>query len=250
MAQGDPVPSRDSVRVSRDGRRDGEALFETMRVEDGRAVFLDRHLARLTRSAETLGWDIVDRHELRSELERALAEHPSGRLRMRITASRGGQVDIETSPLLDDRPPAAITIVGAWQPGRQLSEHKTTSYAAYRRAQDLAAASGCGHALLLDARGRIGESAAANIVCAADGDLVTPPVSGILPGVARGVLLEAGLVRERNLPPELWGRADELIAVSSLRGAAPIVRVDGAPVGTGSTGPAASQLAEALDAAR
>lgn len=216
-----------------------------MRVEAGAIVFLERHLARVRRSAGALGWaGVAAEADLREHLRHALADIDQGAHRLRLTASRGGEVTVAVGSMPPPRPPSAVSLIGAWDPRRRLAEHKTTSYAAYRRAQEVAESAGAGHALLLDRRGRLGETATANVVCALDGVLVTPPITGILPGVGRSVVLETLPILERHLEPEDWGRAQEMIALSALRGAQPIQRVDTRALSGG--GSAADSIATAL----
>lgn len=212
--------------------RFGEALFETMRSEDGRVVSLSRHLERLLRSAQILRWSgVPGEAQLRAALRSALDDAAQRSLRIRLTASAGGRIAVETSPIPDAPAPEAVSIIGAWHRRRAIAEHKTTSYAANRLAHAHAVSLGAGHALLLDSRGHLGETAFANVICALDDVAVTPPARGLLPGVARQIALEAGVVAERELPPEAWGRASEIVAINALRGPMPIHRVDGRAVG-------------------
>jgi branched-subunit amino acid aminotransferase/4-amino-4-deoxychorismate lyase len=224
-----------------------EGLFETMRAEDGRVPLLARHLARIRRSAEALGLDrIPGDATLADEVARALAEAGPGPLRVRLTATAGGAVRAEPGPLDPDPPPTAVTLRGWWDPGAAIREHKTTRYEHFRAAAALARERGAGHAILLDRDGRPGEAATASVVVITGGRACTPPVRGILAGVARGILLEKGLVEEAVVDAGALRDAEEVVAVNALRGAMPITSVDGSPVGTGRRGPAAAALAAAL----
>ena len=235
-----------------DGVRDtllgpDEGLFETMRAEGGRVPLLDRHLARMRRSAEALGLDAVPgAGALGAEVAAALAGAGAGPHRVRLTALASGAVRVEVVPLDPDPDPTAITLPGWWDPGAAIREHKTTRYAHFRRAVEEARARGAGHALLLDAAGRPGEAATASLVLVVAGRAVTPPVQGILAGVARGVLVEAGLVGEELVGADALAEAEEVVAVNALRGAMPVLVVDGRPVGDARPGPVAARLRRAL----
>jgi para-aminobenzoate synthetase/4-amino-4-deoxychorismate lyase len=62
------------------------------------------------------------------------------------------------------------------------------------------------------------ESTIANVLVRLDGELVTPPVdSGLLPGVYRAELLEAGEIRERVIKLEELSRAEAIFLVNSVR---------------------------------
>lgn len=221
-------------------------ILETMRAMDGRVRWLDRHMERLARSAIALGLDVAEPDEIRDMVEASLVGSPSGPRRVRVTATAGGSVRVDVEALDPPPPPTATAVLGAWDPRDRLREHKTTRRAAYRRAAEIAAERGAGHALLLDAGGRLGETATANVLCVLDGRIVTPPVEGILPGIARGVLIDRLEVEVAHLSEPEWRGADEIAAVSALRGAMPITSIDGRPVGDGTTA-LAERVASALE---
>ncbi len=85
-------------------------------------------------------------------------------------------------------------------------------------------------------------------VVARDGRLCTAPVAaGAVAGIARGVVLErVDGVAERVLPTSDLRAAPEIVAANAVRGAVPIVRLDGAPVADGRPGPWAERLRAAL----
>ncbi len=234
----------------------GLGLFETMRAAGGRVPLLDRHLARLGASAAALGLaPFPDEAAIRDALAATLDAVGDAPARIRLTATPRPTLLIEATPL----PAAAGLDVpgrsngrserGTWVPGNRIAEHKTLSYAAWRVAQARAEAAGAGHALLLDRDGRLGEAAVASVFCDLGGEVVTAPVDGLLPGVARAVCLPAVGASERAPAEPEWRAAREIVAVSALRGATALTAVDGAPVGDGAPGPLARALAAALAAA-
>lgn len=131
--------------------------------------------------------------------------------------------------------------------GAKLSGHPRIALA-----REAARAAGCEEALLLDAADRLVEGARTSLlVVLEDGVLVAPPLArGGVRSVAREVA-EAGLgtLTERDVTRAALGRAREIIALNAVRGAVPIVRLDGAPVGSGAPGPWAARLRELLAAA-
>jgi branched-chain amino acid aminotransferase len=142
---------------------------------------------------------------------------------------------VEGAPAETD-PQATLTaasIRGAWQPGRRIAEHKTLSFLGWRDVQRQAQALGAGTALLLDAEGRLGEASTANVFCVIDGEIITAPISGILPGITRAVVMETASVREAILDEPAWRAADEMFVTSAFRGVVPIIRCDGRDVGRG-----------------
>ncbi|WP_217914389.1 aminotransferase class IV [Miltoncostaea marina] len=247
-------PAAAALPIADPGVRWGEGLFETMRGAGGRVPLLERHLRRMEGSARALG---IGPLPGRGTLERAVAEAVAAagggdlRVRLRVTALPSVLVEAAPEAPLPEAPGTAraAAVRGAWLPGNRIAEHKTLSYAGHRWSQRRAEAAGADHALLLDDRGRLGEAAVANVVCAVGGALVTAPADGLLPGVARELVMESLPVREAALDEAGWRGADEIVLVSALRGATAVVAVDGAPVGDGRPGPWAARLAALLRAA-
>lgn len=227
----------------------GLGLFETMRAADGDVPWLDDHLDRMLRSARDLGLDgFPPRGAIESAVSDLLAAAGPGEWRVRITAGDAPSlvVDLGPVPAPSAAGASAVTDRGAWDPSRALAEHKTTSYGAHLLAQRRAEAREAQHALLLDAAGRLGEAAVANAFCVVDGDLMTAPARGLLPGVARARVLAAAEAIERAPEEEEWRAATEVFLTNALRGVIPVIRIDGRPVGEGSVGPLTSSVAEGL----
>ena len=92
---------------------------------------------------------------------------------------------------------------------------------------------GFDEALLLNERGEIAECTAANVFCARNGRVFTPPLSsGCLEGVTRGILLEiapaTGIpVEEKTLRPEDLHAADEVFISSTNRSLIGVSEVEG-----------------------
>jgi branched-chain amino acid aminotransferase len=110
---------------------------------------------------------------------------------------------------------------------------------------------GADEALFLDTDGHCSEATASNFFATIDGRLATPPPScAALPGITRAAVIElaAGLglrVDDRPLEVARLKFATEAFLTSSLRGIAPLVRLDGQPFGTGKPGPVTRQLMSA-----
>lgn len=234
-------PERAAVSLDDPALRWGDGLFETMRALDGRVELLTAHLDRLDRSRATLGLDAAPgAAEVRAALGEALGG-AAGHRRVRVSVSAGPLLLVEVAP---ERPPsdapaalAARSLRGAWSPGARMAEHKTLSFAAYRWAARRAAEDGVGAALLTDADGRLGEGDAGNLFAVVAGAVLTAPVEGLLPGVARQALLGPLEATERA-PLELeWRAAEELFLTNSVSGVTAVASADGVPIGDGTVGP-------------
>jgi branched-subunit amino acid aminotransferase/4-amino-4-deoxychorismate lyase len=120
---------------------------------------------------------------------------------------------------------------------------KTLAYAEGIAALAEARRRGADEALFRDMAGHVCEATASNVFARVGGALVTPPLTcGVLPGITRAAVIELapalGLrVEERPLEPRELEEAEEAFLTSSLREIAPLVRVDGRPVGGGAVGP-------------
>jgi branched-subunit amino acid aminotransferase/4-amino-4-deoxychorismate lyase len=108
---------------------------------------------------------------------------------------------------------------------------------------------GADEALFLDTEAHCSEATSSNLFIWTGAVLQTPPVScAALPGVTRAAILELAraeklAVAERAfVADDLYG-AEEAFLTSSLRGVAPLVRVDGHSIGGGAPGEMTRRLA-------
>jgi D-alanine transaminase len=105
-------------------------------------------------------------------------------------------------------------------------------------------AEGKDETLLYNAAGEITEGSAANAFVVRDGVAATPPLDNqVLPGITRLMLLDmlrkdgSVQVEERVVTMEEAREADEIWLTSSSKDVAPVVELDGEPVGNGQPGP-------------
>ena len=219
----------------------GDGIFETIRATAGRPHHLAHHLARLRRGAATLAIPVPFPDEA---LAAAIAQVASGiaQAAVRVTLSRGpGGRGVSPPP--DARPTLLITAAPAPPPGGPLhaviatntrrNEHsplsriKSLNYLDSILARAEAARAGAGEAILLNTAGRVAEAAAGNLFVLHAGAWRTPPVAeGALPGIARLLLLAAGLAAEATLAADTLLAADAAFVSSSL-GLRPIGRLGG-----------------------
>jgi branched-subunit amino acid aminotransferase/4-amino-4-deoxychorismate lyase len=175
----------------------GLGLFETLRTWEGRATLLDRHLARLTRSAEELGIPL-DPDALPDEAaiaELVEAEALEGDVMLRITLSGGLPVAVESDALqritpggshaassastlwmrAHPLPPpfkknGAVIALGPWQVAESdpLARHKTLNYWGRRLAFERAQAVGYDEVISLGADGSLWEGSRTNMFVVLD----------------------------------------------------------------------------------
>jgi para-aminobenzoate synthetase/4-amino-4-deoxychorismate lyase len=193
------------------------SVLETMRLETGFVVRRAEHLARAAATAATLGF-AWDADKAAAALDAAAAAHPDGAWRTRLLVSREGVATVECTPLVHDetriwRVALARDPVTAEDPALRV---KTTRRELYERAKT--ARPGVDDVILWNERGEITESTIANVVAEIDNTWWTPPVScGLLPGVFRAAVLEAGMVREGVVMKDALRRATRIWLINSLR---------------------------------
>lgn len=249
------------------GFRSGLGVFETFRVDDGRALRPQAHLTRLRDGAHQLGFDI-EVELLRAAVAATVAAngHLGAHLALRITCSAGPIDPDAPFPGATPGPPTVVVTAQVAAPlrarpalatavstdlRRELAGTKHTSYLVSLVAQQAAATAGCSDALLCTPSGAPLEAATANLLVVADGVVSTPPAgAGILAGITRGALLElargAGLaVEEREVGAAELAGADEALLTSAVRGVRALTHVDSREIGSGRAGPVTTQLAAA-----
>ena len=207
----------------------GFQLFETTAATRADGIrHLDRHLARLQRSAEAFGFRF-DVDALRREIDaRCAALDGDGAYRMKLSLAKDGTVEIVEAPLKPlPAGPVGVLLASAhgFAPTRAsdaLLLHKTTRRAEYDRAWQAAEALGGFDMLFVNERGEVTEGGRSNLFVKLDGQWVTPPLAcGVLPGVMRGVLLDdrAFGATERVVTCDDLARAQALLLTNALRGA-------------------------------
>ncbi|KVU88959.1 aminodeoxychorismate synthase component I [Burkholderia ubonensis] len=207
----------------------GFQLFETTCATRADGIrHLDRHLARLRRSAGAFGF----RFDEAACRERIAADCASlegdGPYRMKLSLAKDGAFEIVAASLKPlPRGPVGTLLASehGFAPTHSadaLLLHKTTRRAEYDRAWQAAEALGCFDMLFVNERGEVTEGGRSNLFVKLDGRWVTPPLSsGVLPGVMRGVLLDDPSfgATERVVTREDLSRAQALLLTNALRGA-------------------------------
>lgn len=194
------------------------SLLETMRLESGVILRLERHLRRGKDSAEYFGYPWREA-EIRGALCDACDAHGAGSWRLRLLIDSQGAPNVECSIVESGRPQPwrvalAPTPVDVRSP---FLFNKTTRRETYDAAR--AARPDVDDVLLWNERGEVTESTIANLVVQTSTGRVTPPVDcGLLPGVFRGELIDGGLVTERVVTKAALAAAPRIWLVNSLRG--------------------------------
>lgn len=199
----------------------GADLIETMRFTPDEGIpLLELHLERIKASAAELGF-AFDRHAVRNAIQ-ALCFEADAPARVRLVAARSGAYSLELGPLpaaLPDPAPCAVLRLpidaGDWR-----LRHKTTDRGFYDVGLRAAKQAGAREALLVRDDGLVTEGCFSNVFVERGGILLTPPAAlGLLPGVLRRSLIEAGRAAEAELT--LDDLADGFLIGNALRGLMP-----------------------------
>jgi branched-chain amino acid aminotransferase len=232
----------------------GDAVWEGLRLYNGRIFRLDEHLARLRRSARALAFESV----------------PSDGVHIRLTLTRGVKITSGMDPRLNQAGPTLIVLAEHKPPVYDTSGITLVTSSVRRTAPDSidpkihhnnllasilakieANVAGADDALMLDQRGFVAETNATNIFLVTGEVLGTPTAAACPEGITREAVLElaagAGIecaVRDYSLT-QLY-TADELFVTGTMGGIAPVTSLDGRRIGDGSPGPVTLRLTKLL----
>lgn len=205
----------------RDGTTAGFELIETLRWEPGVGfVRRERHLARLAKSARTLGFS-HDEREIREVLNGCAGGEAA--LRVRLTLAQDGRIGATNAPFepLPTNAVWTIRVAEKWLNSTDpLLRHKTTRRQIYDTARAEFSRGEADEVLLFNERGEVCEGTITNVFVDLGAPvLVTPPTGcGLLPGVLRGEMVEQGKAKEAVLTEADLRAAKAIYVGNSLRG--------------------------------
>jgi branched-chain amino acid aminotransferase len=212
----------------------GEGLFETMRWSAGRVALMARHWQRMADAAAKLQIAMPDPQKW-AAATRLGVQHAGDRAncwRIKWLLTRAGTWLVLCFELAD--PPASMTLVAIDfpLPARRQPLMKTLSYADNLQAKQMALDAGADECMRLDHQGNVAEGAMVNLFAVLSNRVVTADSMGILPGVARSVVLD--LCESQSLPLlqtrlslAAFLSASEWFATNALIGVCPVISIDG-----------------------
>ena len=248
----------------------GDAVWEGLRLYNGRVFKLNEHLDRLERSVRALSFpEIPPREKIIDEIKRTLAANKMrDGVHIRVTLTRGVKITSGMDPRLNQSGPTLII----------LAEHKAPVYskdglrvitASIRRpppevldarihhanllnsilAKIEANNAGADDALMLDINGFVAETNATNVFIVRKGDLATSKVIACPEGITRATIIEIAAAEkircvEADLSPvDVYG-AEEMFCTGTMGELAGVVQIDNRTIGDGKVGPMTKRLSE------
>jgi branched-chain amino acid aminotransferase len=248
----------------------GDAVWEGLRLYDGRIYGLDAHLRRLRRSAAALAFaGVPSDDEITAAVRVTLAANGMrDGVHVRLTLTRGVKVTSGMDPRLNTRGCTLVVLAEFKAPVYDTSGLRLVTASVRRPGADVldpkihhnnlltsilakleANAAGADDALMLDGRGFVAETNATNLFAVLDGVLVTPTSAACPEGITRATVLElaagAGLAVEvRDVSLSEFHAADEVFCTGTMGELAGITEIDGRRIGTGEVGELTRKLAD------
>ncbi|MBI5522675.1 MAG: aminotransferase class IV [Desulfarculus sp.] len=182
----------------------GDGLFETLRAQEGRALWLAEHLARLKASAHFLNIPLASEPDWPALIAELLDRNhlAEGLARVKIVLTRGAEpalgLPAASRPTLmvtaqAYAPPTPAAYQAGWRlhtfsqgAAPALAGHKTLSYLFYLWARQAAQKAGADEAIILDGAGLVAETAMGSLLCRQEGRWWTPQSPAHLPGITLG----------------------------------------------------------------
>ncbi|MEC9081811.1 MAG: aminotransferase class IV [Verrucomicrobiota bacterium] len=251
----------------------GDAVWEGLRVYDGKIFRLAKHLERLRSSALALAFaEVPSAEEITAEIKRTLeANQMVDNAHIRLTLTRGVKFTSGMDPRLNT---AGSTLI-------VLAEHKAPVYdksglslitSSVRRpppdvldpkihhcnliqsilAKIEANHAGADDALMLDYGGFVAETNATHLFIVDNGTVITSRLVACPEGITREVVL--ALCQQNELSHEVRDfsltevyRAEEMFCTGTMGELAPVTKVDGRTIGNGEIGPITQLLGKLFD---
>ena len=250
----------------------GDGIYETMRAYGGTLFLLEKHLARLKRSATAISLKLpLPLEKIGDAVNETLIVNKLREAYVRIHISRGpGEIGLDpalcTAPTIvivakpfhdypaEDFERGVKVVVVKTRRNHPLALDpaiKGTNFLNNILAKIEAIKAGAYEGIMLNWQGHVAEGTICNIFTVKKGALFTPSLdTGILKGVTRELVLRLAkrkkvLVREVLLRPKDLLSADECFITNTTMEIMPVRAVGNKPVGNGRPGPVTALLSEA-----
>jgi len=257
------VPRADAkVSVFDSAVQGGDAVWEGLRVYNGRIAALDGHLQRLQDSAKTLAFaDVPTTSEVQSAIFETLAANGMrDEAHIRLTLTRGEKTTSGMNPRFNQSG-CTLIVLAEWKPPVYSDNGIRVITASTRRNTTQCLDSKIHHnnllnnilasieanvanvdsAIMLDVHGFVSETNDTNLFIVRDGVVSTPYADSCLPGLTRQMIIN--ICRENSIPvaernislTELY-TATEVFTSGTMGELTPVLEADGRQIATGDVG--------------
>lgn len=248
----------------------GDAVWEGLRVYDGRIAAFSGHLKRLQDSAKALAFaGVPSSDEVRDAVFETLkANNMRDDAHIRLTLTRGEKITSGMNPRFNQSG-CSLIVLAEWKPPVYSDEGIRVITASTRRnspstldskihhnnllnnilASIEANVAGVDSAIMLDLYGFVSETNDTNLFLVRDGAVCTPHADACLPGLTRQMVLD--ICRDNDIPAaernlsltELY-TADEVFTTGTMGELTPVLEADGRTIGDGGVGEVTRRLQE------
>jgi len=248
----------------------GDAVWEGLRLYNGRIFKLVEHLDRLRSSALALAFtDIPSHEEIIQEIKRTLAANNMiDGVHIRLTLTRGVKYTSGMDPRLNTSGPTLIVLAEFKEPVYDRTGITLVTSSVRRFPPDCldpkihhanliqsilakieANTAGADDALMLDVRGFVAETNATHVFIVHRGTVRTGHTTACPEGITRATVLELcranGVAHEeKDLSLTEIYRADEMFCTGTMGELVPVIKVDGRTIGAAAPGPVTAQLSK------
>lgn len=247
----------------------GDAVYEVLRVYQGKPFLVEEHFARLQRSLEAIRIQDVDLKRLRQRMIDTIAAGPFQEATAYLQITRGVAPRSHKFPA-NVKPLEFLFIQEFADPYREARRNgaaaitypdnrwercdiKSTNLLGNVLAMQTASEAGCLEAILYLPDGTITEGTHTSCFGVHHGTLLTSPAThDILPGITRSLIIRlaarAGIAeKEKVLKRADLDQVTELFMTGTTSEVLPVVKVDGKPIGDGKPGRITRRLQEAYE---
>jgi len=230
----------------------GDAVWEGLRIYDGRILSLDEHLNRLMESAKSMAFEKIPTLAFIKEaiFTTLKANNMLDETHVRLTLTRGKKITSGMNPQLNQFG-CTLIILAEWKPAIYSGKKLKLVTSNIRRNSPLCLDSKIHHnnlinnilakieanhakaddALMLDLNGFVAETNATNIFMIKKGAVFTPFADACLPGITRGLIIELCKenkipIFEKNISVTEFYNADQVFTTGTMGELAQVVEID------------------------
>ena len=230
----------------------GDAVWEGLRVYDGRIFSLDEHLNRLMESAKSLAFEKIPSIAFVKDaiFTTLKANKMYDETHIRLTLTRGKKITSGMNPQLNQFG-CTLIILAEWKPVIYSGKKLKLVTSSIRRNSPLCLDSKIHHnnllnnilakieanhtkaddALMLDLNGFVAETNATNIFMIKNGAVFTPFADACLPGITRGLIIKICRenkipIFEKNISVTEFYNADQVFTTGTMGELAQVIEID------------------------